>query len=607
MCGIVGYVGRQEAAPILLAGLKRVEYRGYDSAGIAVVGPKGLRVSKRTGKIDVLEASMGKPPRGRTGIAHTRWATHGEPTDANAHPHTDCSARIALVHNGIVENATELRSRLESRGHTFRSDTDSEVLAHLVEEEIAAGLEEAVRRALAAVRGTYGIAVVDAEAPDRVVAARNGSPVVIGIGDREMLIASDVAAVVRHTRQVAYLDDGEMATIEASGFRTTTLDALPTDKTTATVAWGAEAWDKAGHEHFMKKEILEQPEAWERALSGRLDERFGTAHLGGLEMGARELLEIRRIKILGCGSAYYAGIAGAHMLESLTRIPSDAEAASEFRYRNPVIEREVLYVAVSQSGETADTLEAVREVRRKGGRVLGIVNVVGSQIARECDGGIYMHAGPEIAVASTKAFTSTLLCFALLALHIGRVRDLSPADGRRLIAALRALPDQARRILADVEATSRVAERLSQHRDAFFVGRAAGYPVALEGAQKLKEISYIHAEAYPASELKHGPLALVSPETPSVAVLPRGDLYEKTLNSLQEIRARRGHVVAITHDGDERLAERVDDYVIVPTTEPALDPILMTLPMQMLAYECAVGLGRDVDRPRNLCKSVTVE
>ena len=607
MCGIVGYVGAQEATPILLAGLRRVEYRGYDSAGIAVVGRGGLRVHKRAGKIGVLEAGLTKPPKGRLGIGHTRWATHGEPNDVNAHPHTDCSSRVAVVHNGIIENAAELRARLVAGGHTFRSDTDSEVLAHLIEEGIAEGLEEAVRRALAAVSGTYGIAAIDGESPDRIVAARNGSPIVLGIGDREMLVASDVAAVVRHTQKVAYLDDHEMATIEATGFRTTTLDARPTDKPTRTVAWGAEAWDKGDHEHFMIKEILEQPESWERALSGRLDERFGTAHLGGLEIGARDLLEIRRIKILGCGSAYYAGISGAHMIEALTRIPADAEPASEFRYRNPVIEREVLYVAVSQSGETADTLEAVREIRRKGGRVLGIVNVVGSAIARECDGGIYMHAGPEIAVASTKAFTNTLVCFALLALHLGRVRDLSPADGRRIIAALRALPDQAREVLSDLDSPRRVAARIREHRDAFFIGRAGAYPVALEGAQKLKEISYIHAEAYPASELKHGPLALISPETPTVAVLPRGDLYEKTLSTLEEIRARRGPVVVVTHPGDARLRERVDDVLLVPPTEPALDPILMTLPMQLLAYECAVGLGRDVDRPRNLAKSVTVE
>jgi glutamine---fructose-6-phosphate transaminase (isomerizing) len=606
MCGIVGYVGRQDAAPILLAGLHRLEYRGYDSAGVAVVARSGLKVHKAAGKIAQLEAALPKRLRGTVGIGHTRWATHGEPSDANAHPHVDCTGNIAVAHNGIIENASTLRARLEAQGHVFRSDTDTEVLAHLIE---AAGgdLTQAVRTAVAAIDGTYGLAVVDARHPDRFVVARNGSPVVIGIGQREMFVASDAAALVRHTRQVVYLDDGELATIDADGYRTVTLDDRPTQKSPSEVSWGHEAYDRGAFPHFMLKEINEQAEASARTLKGRLDTQFSTAHLGGLELSARELLAIRRVKILGCGSAFYAGLAGAHVIESLTRVPADAEPASEFRYRNPVVENEVLYVAVSQSGETADTLAAVREIRRKGGRVLGVVNVVGSTIARECEGGIYIHAGPEVSVCSTKSFTCTLLAFALLAVHLGRIRDLSPARGKRLVQALERLPGQIAEVLAGADAVRAVAEKYASRTNAFFLGRAGGFPVALEGAQKLKEVSYIHAEAYPASELKHGPLALISPETPTIMVLPQDDLYEKSLSSLEEIRARRGPVIALTHPGDDRLRGKVDDVILVPPTEPELNPVLMTVPLQLLAYHAAVVLGRDVDQPRNLAKSVTVE
>ena len=567
----------------------------------------GLKVHKAAGKIRQLETTLPKRFKGTLGIAHTRWATHGEPNDRNAHPHTDCQGNIAVVHNGIIENAAELRTQLEANGHVFRSDTDTEVLAHLIEAAGEAELEAAVRRALGAVQGTYGLVVVDARQPDRIVAARNGSPVVIGLGDHEMFVASDVAALVRHTQQVVYLDDREIATVHAEGFRTSTLDDTPTSKSPATVQWGYEAYDRGRYQHFMLKEIMEQPEACERTLTGRLDTQFNTAHLGGLNMTPRDLLDIKRIKILGCGSAYYAGIAGAHMLETLTRVPTDSEPASEFRYRNPVIEKDALYVAVSQSGETADTLAAVREVQRKGGRVLGVVNAVGSTIARECDGGIYIHAGPEVSVASTKAFTCTLLSFALLALHLGRIRDMSPADGRALIQALQQIPDQLRELLRADAAIQALAAKYSRYRDAFFIGRANGYPVALEGAQKLKEISYIHAEAYPASELKHGPLALISPETPTFVVLPNDDLYEKSLSTIEEIRARRGPLVAITQSDDERLPTKVDDIVAVPRTLSVLNPVLLTIPLQLLAYHSAIALGRDVDQPRNLAKSVTVE
>lgn len=607
MCGIVGYVGSQDAVPILLEGLHRLEYRGYDSAGIAVRTRSALKVHKSEGRIHQLEARLPKRLRARLGIAHTRWATHGEPSDDNAHPHLDCEGNVAVVHNGIIENGAALRAELEAAGHPLRSDTDSEVLAHLIEAADAPDLEARVRQALERIEGTYGLVVIDQRHPDRLVAARNGSPVVLGIGDKEMFVASDVAALVRHAGRVVYLDDREVASVYADGFSTTTLEAEPTHKDSSEVPFAAESYERGDHPHFMRKEIYEQPEAVERALRGRLDKEFGVAHLGGLNLTARDLLDVRRIKLLGCGSAYYAGIVGAHMLERLTRVPTDAEPASEFRYRNPVIEKDTLYIAISQSGETADTLAAVREVRRKGGRVLGIVNAVGSTIARECDGGIYMHAGPEIAVASTKAFTCTLVCFALLAVHLGRIRDLSPADGKRLLAALEQLPDQIRRILEQGDSIRAIARGLEKRSDAFFIGRAAGYAVALEGAQKLKEISYIHAEAYPASELKHGPLALVSPKTPTVAILPDDELYEKSLSSLEEIRARRGPVIAIAHEGDARTRAAADDVILVPRSESILDPILMTVPTQLLAYECAVGLGRDVDQPRNLAKSVTVE
>ena len=606
MCGIVGYVGRQDALPILIAGLHRLEYRGYDSSGVAVVTRGGLKVHKAAGKVRQMEASLPRRLKGTVGIAHTRWATHGQPTDANAHPHTDCTGHVAVVHNGIIENAAELRAELEAKGHVFRSETDTEVLAHLIE-AIGGDLDQAVRHALTAIQGTYGVAVIDDRQPDRIVAARNGSPVIIGIGDREMFIASDVAALVRHTEQVLYLDDREVAVLDGNGYRTVTLDDQPTTKAPATVQWGHEAYDRGDHEHFMLKEILEQPEACERTLKGRLDLQFSTAHLGGLNLTPRDLLDIKRIKILGCGSAYYSGIGGAHLLEALTRVPADAEAASEFRYRNPVIEKDCLYVAVSQSGETADTLAAVQEVQRKGGRVLGVVNVVGSSIARTCDGGIYIHAGPEVSVASTKVFTCTLVAFALLGLYLGRIRDLSPAAGRRIIDGLQKLPDQMREILRGAEHVRAVARRYATRANAFYIGRANGYPVALEGAQKLKEIAYVHAEGYPASELKHGPLALVCPETPTFVVLPRDHLYEKSLSSLEEIRARRGPVVAVTHAGDERLPGRVDDLLLVPPNEEELNPILLTVPLQLIAYYAAVELGRDVDQPRNLAKSVTVE
>ncbi len=605
MCGIVGYIGKRDAAPILMEGLHRLEYRGYDSAGVAVIKGDGLKVFKSQGRVRELEKKLPKKLKGAPGIAHTRWATHGEPSDRNAHPHCNGTDRIAVIHNGIIENAAELRRRLEQQGVEFRSDTDSEVLAHLIAAVGGETLEDSVRAALELISGTYGLAVIDADRPEAIVVARNGSPVVLGIGDKEMFIASDTSALVRHTRSVVHLDDGELATVRADGFQTSTMDGGVTAKTPFTVTWTNESFEKGDYAHYMRKEIAEQPESVRRTLSGRLEERFQTTRLGGLEMAARDLLEVRRIKILGCGSAYISGCVGAHLIEQLARIPAHAEPASEFRYRNPVIEQDCLYIAVSQSGETFDTLAAVQEVKRKGGRVLGIVNVVGSSIARECGRGMYLHAGPEVSVVSTKTFTCTATAFALLAVHLGRIRDLSTAHGARLIKALSALPEHIEAILAQELHIAELAQSFVESENAYFVGRASGFPVAMEGALKLKEISYLHAEAYPASELKHGPLALISPETPTVVIIPRDELFAKNISTIEEIKARHGPVFAVTHPGE--MPVPVDGIIQVPKSEPELDTILLSIPLQLLAYHVALAKGRNIDQPRNLAKSVTVE
>ncbi|HZG04814.1 MAG TPA: glutamine--fructose-6-phosphate transaminase (isomerizing) [Streptomyces sp.] len=608
MCGIVGYIGKRDVAPLLLEGLQRLEYRGYDSAGIAIHGSGtgrggGLRTAKAKGRVRDLEARLPKRFAGTVGIAHTRWATHGAPSDENAHPHLDAGGRVAVVHNGIVDNATELRARLAAEGVEFSSETDTEVLAHLIGRSRAGTLEERVREALRHVEGTYGIAVLHADFPDRIVVARNGSPVVLGIGEHEMFVASDVAALVSHTRQVVTLDDGEMATLKADDYRTYTTEGSRTSATPTTVEWEAESYDMGGHDTYMHKEITEQPEAVDRVLRGRIDDRFATVHLGGLNLDARQARGVRRVKILGCGSAYHAGQIGAQLIEELARIPADAEPASEFRYRNPVVDPDTLYIAVSQSGETYDTLAAVQELKRKGARVLGVVNVVGSAIARETDGGVYVHAGPEVCVVSTKCFTNTAVAFALLALHLGRIRDLSVADGRRIIEGLRKLPGQIAEVLAQEETIAKLAAEYADAKSMMFVGRVRGYPVAREASLKLKEVSYIHAEAYPASELKHGPLALIEPAVPTVAILPEDELLEKNRATLEEIRARGGRILAVAHAEQEK----ADHTIVVPRNEVELDPILMGIPLQLLAYHTALVLGRDIDKPRNLAKSVTVE
>ena len=608
MCGIVGYVGAQDAVPVLLNGLARLEYRGYDSAGIAVVKKSGLAVHKVNGRVAELSASLPSRFKGSPGIGHTRWASHGEPTHENAHPHTDMAGRIAVVHNGIVENAEELRAKLAADGIEFISQTDTETIAHLISVALSSGsgeLEDAVRTALNQVVGTYGLAVLDAEHPDRIVVARHGSSVLVGIGDKEMFVASDASALIGHTSRVIYLDDGELASITAKDYRTFTLDDRSTIKSPSTIDWdiiGAEIGD---HSHYLIKEMNEQPRAMRRLLSGRIDTQFSTAHLGGLNLAVRDAREFRRVKILACGSANLVGQYGAQIVEDLARVPSTAEAASEFRYRNPVVEQDTLYVAVSQSGETIDTLLAIQELQRKGGRVIGIVNVVGSLIAREVDGGIYIHAGPEMSVAATKSITSTLATFVLFALYMGRIRDLSPAEGKRIIAGLNALPDQIANVLELSDLIADAADDISQYSSAMFIGRRRGWPIAREGAQKLKEISYIHAESYPSAELKHGPLALINPQMPTVAIVPDDELFDKNISTLSEIRARQGPVIAVAHH--ELPKELADRTIVVPRNEPELDPILMLIPLQLLAYHTAVKLGRDIDKPRNLAKTITVE
>ena len=620
MCGIVGYIGRRDAIPVLLEGLRSLEYRGYDSAGLAVIYRNKLQVTKTAGRVQDLRERVNDRVRATVGIGHTRWATHGEPNEVNAHPHTDADGRIAVVHNGIIENAEQLRDTLTSRGVRLVSDTDTEALAHLIAAEFAEGgrpvsLEDAVRRALRHVKGTYGLVVLDIKHPHELVVARNGSPIVLGIGESEMFVASDVAALVRYTKQVVYLDDAELATVHAADYRTMPLDAVPAEgggrgaasgrKVPTTVEAEADDYELGAYEDFMRKEIHEQPEALRRALRGRLDGRFSTAKLGGISLDARQLRSIRQVKFLGCGSAYYAGQMGAVLVEELARIPSDAEPASEFRYRNPVVDPDTLYVAVSQSGETLDTLMAVQELRRKGGQVIGAVNVVGSAIGRECGTGVFLHAGPEIAVASTKALTNMAASFAMLALLLGRVRDLSAASGQRVVAGLRALPAQIEQILAGEDEIAEVARRFAGAEHMFFIGRVRGWPVAREGAQKLKEVSYVHAEAYQAAELKHGPLALINSSMPSVVVVPSDDLLAKNISTIEQIKARGGPVIAVT---SAELPTALADAVIrIPRGEPELEPLLLNVPLQILAYHVAAKLGRDIDKPRNLAKSVTVE
>src|SRR6059036_100810 len=552
MCGIVGYVGKRTAAPVVLEGLRRLEYRGYDSAGLAVVNG-GMQIFRAPGRIAVLERELGSQlPEGTTAIAHTRWATHGVPNTVNAHPHADCGGTIALVHNGIIENVGALRQALTQRGHVFRSQTDTEVLAHLIEETHTKGtpLVDATAAALRQVEGAYGIAVISAREPDTLVAARRGSPLLVAIGNGENWVASDASAVLAHTRSVVYLDDGEIAEVTPGDYRIMDLTAAEKEKAVTQVEWDLATIERGGYAHFMLKEIMEQPESVRNTLRGRLLEEEGTVRFGGLNISDDELLQVNRIVLTACGTSWHAALIGEYMMEELARIPSEVEYASEFRYRNPIVDERTLVIGISQSGETADTLAALREAKRRGARTLGLVNVVGSTIAREVDGGIYLQAGPEIGVASTKAFTSQIAALALLTLKMGRLRGLSILQGREVVRGLGRLPELVGRVLAKAPEVERIAERMMRASNVLYLGRGYNFPVALEGALKLKEISYIHAEGYPAAEMKHGPIALIDDLMPVVFICTRDAAYDKVMNNMMEVRARRGHIIAVATEGD---------------------------------------------------------
>jgi glucosamine--fructose-6-phosphate aminotransferase (isomerizing) len=608
MCGIVGYIGGREATPILVEGLKRLEYRGYDSAGVATVTGDGIKLVKVKGRISDLTARLADDSvAGSLGISHTRWATHGEPSERNAHPHLDCNGRIAVVHNGIIENYVTLKRRLQTEGHAFRSDTDTEILAHLVEKYYKENLSEAVRLALRHVRGTYGFAAIARDQPNVIIAARRGSPLVVGIGEGEYFLASDVSALLPYTKKVIYPDDGELIRISREGFSTVTLENQPVQKTVEEISWSPEMAEKGGYGHFMLKEIHEQPQVVRHALAGRLAIEEGTARLDGLNLSDQELRSASRVLFLACGTAAYAGLVGEHMIEEITAVPAQTMIASEYRYRRSVYDPETLAFVVSQSGETADTIAAMREIQRKGGRVRGIVNVVGSTIARESGGGLFIHAGPEIGVASTKAFMGQLTVLALIALRMGRLRGLSASEGRRLARALARIPTQIENILARESEIEALAARYKDATSMLYLGRKFNYPIALEGALKLKEISYIHAEGYSAGEMKHGPIALIAEGFPVVVVAPRDSVYEKTISNMEEVRARHGRVFAIGSVGDTELAKHADDVFMIPETEEVLLPLLTVVPLQLFAYHIAKARGLDVDKPRNLAKSVTVE
>lgn len=613
MCGIIGYLGKKEATPILVHGLRQMEYRGYDSAGVAVIAgdDAGIGVCKKMGKIHNLEEALQSIElKGNVGIAHTRWATHGVPSDANAHPHSDCGKKIYVVHNGIIENFRELKQKLENEGHVFASGTDTEVLAHLIEKHYKdTSLEKAVRESLSHVHGTYGIAVVASDEPEKIVAARLGSPLILGIvSNGEYIVASDVTAILRHTREVIYLDDGEVVTLTPKGYSIAVLNGEKIHKEVETVEWDVSQAEKAGFPHFMLKEIFEQDKTFEDVLRGRLVLEEGLVRLGGLLEVKDRLQKANRVTIVACGTAYYAGLVGKYMLEEYAGIPTEVEFASEFRYRKPVLQPEKdVVIAISQSGETADTLAAIREAKQKQCLTLGVVNVIGSTIARDVDAGVYSHAGPEIGVASTKAFTTQLGALAMITVFLGRQRQMSLVMGQRILKELQELPRLIQKTLKLNENIKAMAEKYSSTRDFLYLGRKYNYPIALEGALKLKEISYIHAEGYPAGEMKHGPLALIDENFPSLFIAPRDSVYEKVISNLSEIKARRGKVIALATEGDEDIPSIADDVLFIPKTLEMLTPILAAIPLQLFAYHCAVALGRNVDQPRNLAKSVTVE
>ncbi|MBC8526786.1 MAG: glutamine--fructose-6-phosphate transaminase (isomerizing) [Candidatus Cloacimonetes bacterium] len=612
MCGIVGYIGKKQALPIIIEGIKRLEYRGYDSSGLAVINEENeLLIHKREGKIVDLERTIPhkKNFNSNIGIAHTRWATHGSPTTLNAHPHTGCKGIISVVHNGIIENYQVLRNRLEKENHIFQSDTDTEVLAHLIEKfyQNSDTLHTAVREALSLVQGTFGIAVISKKEPEKLIAARRGSPLIVGIGEGENFIASDATALVVHTKNVIYLQDDETVELTRDDFIIKTLANAEVEREISKVDWDISTVDKGEFDYFMLKEIYEQPTSIAYAFRGRIMEDFQTSRLGGINLSPEELNQIKQICIIACGTSWHAGMVGEYLLEDLAKIPVEVEYASEFRYRNPILRPDTLVIVISQSGETADTLAALREARARGAKVMGITNVVGSSIARETDFGSYIHAGTEIGVASTKAFTSQVTVLFLLSLLLGRMRHLSPGEGAKFISELQTIPEKVQQILDCNEMIKKVAEQYKDAQNALFLGRGYNFPVALEGALKLKEISYIHAEGYPAAEMKHGPIALIDENMPIVFIVPKDFLYNKVISNMEEVKARKGRIIAITNkakDGIEKLAEHI---IYIPHTVPQLMPILSVIPLQLLAYHIAVLRGCNVDQPRNLAKSVTVE
>ena len=618
MCGIVGYVGKAKAAPIILDGLKRLEYRGYDSAGVAILHDGAFQIAKQKGRVDGVIKSIARNPAmvGSRGIGHTRWATHGGVTDANAHPHVSSDGKIALIHNGVIENFAAIKKFLVTKGFTFSSETDTEVLCNLIayhfEKEAAnpptgSRLLESVRKTLRHVEGTYGICVICLDCPDELIAARQGSPLILGVGQDELVIASDVSALVSRTQSVVYLNDGELVAIKGVDFQITTLDEIGVSPVIDQVDWTVEEADLGDFAHFMEKEIFEQPVALENAMRGRFAEDSSTAIFGGLNVSAGDLRAIDRLMFCACGTALHAGMVTEHLIERFARIPVECDHASEFRYRNSPLVSNTLFFVISQSGETIDTLAAMREAQRKGFKVLAINNGVGSTIARQADGGIYQHAGPEVGVASTKAFTSQLLIGGMLALYLGRLRDMSFRDGVEIVQALKSAPDLVRKALQHAAHIKEIACRYARFNDMLFLGRLELFPIALEGALKLKEISYIHAEAYPAAEMKHGPIALINEDCPSVFLVPKNEIFNKVVSSMQEIKARGGPIIAITTDDAELPEGLADDVITIPACHEAILPIVATIPLQLFSYYVAVERGCDVDKPRNLAKSVTVE
>lgn len=646
MCGIVGYIGKNEALPILIDGLKRLEYRGYDSSGVALMDRGGVFSVKAVGKIVELEKKINKRgltpfkedeplSRGNIGIAHTRWATHGAPSEANAHPHTDCDGKIWLVHNGIIENYQQLKNELEKKGHKFISETDTEVVAHLLEDLYNGNITETLQKALKLVRGAYGLVLFHKDEPNKILAAKNGSPLVIGLGERETIIASDVSAILRYTKQVIYLDDGEIAEINPTPFGHSTFNIngvksaigavakrrgvngnglkifdgndTEIDKKASKIEWDLSQAEKAGFPHFMLKEIFEQPEAVANSMRGRFIAEEGKAKLGGLENVTDRLREVVRLVIIACGTARHAGLIGEYMLEEYAGIPTEIDYASEFRYRKPLIDKKTAVIAISQSGETADTLAAIKEAKEKNVLTLGIVNIVGSSIARLVDAGVYNHIGPEIAVASSKAFTSELTILALLSVFLGRQREMSLVTGKRIIRELDGLPEKIKKILKASDQIKKIAEKYIEAKNFAFLGRKYNYPLAVEGALKLKELSYIHAEGFASGEMKHGPIAMIDEGFPSFFIAPQDSVYEKNLSNMAEIKARSGKIIALATAGDEKIKELADDVIYIPKTLEMLTPILAAIPLQLFAYHVAVLKGLDVDKPRNLAKSVTVE